>query len=90
MLLVAATIPLSLLSTACGKPVPVVEHIPIPPDLLTCADAPRAPNLPPAVDKAAQLARDKMTLDFILALRSAHGDCKSKVQAIREYDERLR
>lgn len=68
--------------TACGqKEVPVL--ILPPAELATCADEPDAPELPSKDGTGeTQLLRDTMTLDFILAFRSAWGDCKSKVDGL--------
>ncbi len=66
---------------ACGQPRPVI--IAPPAELATCADAPEAPELP-AKDgtDAVQMVRDQMILTFILALRSAYGDCRAKVDGL--------
>lgn len=58
-----------------------------PPVVLTeCADEPLAPDLP-ARDQQAE--RDRLTLDYILGLRSAWGDCKSKVAGIKAWSAGL-
>lgn len=69
---------------ACGqKPVRIA---PPPADLTRCADEPPAPDLPPADGQAAsQTARDLTVLSYILALRSAWGDCRAKVDGIRAW-----
>lgn len=69
---------------ACGQPTPVV--LTPPPALLSCADEPTPPNLP---TPERQRERDEMTLAYILALRSAWGDCRSKVDGVREWSERV-
>jgi len=53
-----------------------------PANLLTCADEPDAPDLP---GRDMQTQRDAMTFDYILAMRSAWGDCRAKVDGIREW-----
>lgn len=58
-----------------------------PPVALTeCADEPAAPDLP-SRDQQAQ--RDLMTFGYILALRSAYGDCKADVDGIKAWSEGL-
>ena len=52
--------------------------------LLTCADEPEAPSLP-----APGIERDRIVLDFILALRGSYGDCKASVDAIRAWADAL-
>lgn len=84
MLRMAAMIPFAALLTACGTERP---RIVLPPaELATCMDEPAAPSLP-AVDwfgdpRPVQMQRDVMTLDYILALRSAGGDCRAKVKGL--------
>jgi len=68
---------------ACG-PKPVRIALP-PADLATCADEPQAPDLP-ARDQ--QDTRDRLTLDYILDLRAAWGDCRAKVDGIKAWRER--
>jgi len=89
-LLLAAAIPSSLALTACG------EHLrlsPLPADLTQCSAEPEAPALPgqdwSSVDtaRAAQFIRDTMTLDYILALRSAGGDCRAKVKGAKAWND---
>lgn len=53
-------------------------------DLLTCADEPVAPELP---GRDAQVARDQMTLNYILGLRSAWGSCHAAVAGVRAWSE---
>lgn len=69
---------------ACGpKPVRIA---PPPADLTRCADEPPAPDLPPPGDQAErQTERDTTVLAYILALRSAWGDCRAKVDGIRAW-----
>lgn len=66
--------------TACGNERPVVAKPPV--ALLTCAGEPVAPDLP---GRDHQSARDMMMLDYVLALRSAWGDCSSKVAGVRAW-----
>lgn len=67
---------------ACGHERPV-KMLP-PADLLTCADEPAAPDLP---GREEQARRDVLTLDYILGLRSAWGDCAAKVSGVRAWSE---
>lgn len=73
---------------ACGQPEALV--ITPPASLLTCADEPAPPAIP-ARDgtEANQLARDLAMLDGYLALRSAYGDCRAKVDGLRAWSETL-
>ena len=78
---------------ACDKPAPVL--IAPPADLATCADEPAAPDLAtrPSVEmladfatyQAVQAERDLATLDYILSLRSAFGDCRAKVDGLARW-----
>lgn len=80
-LLTVATILSSLSLTACDKhPVLVLP----PAELAECADEPQAPDLGTA---ETQLARDLMTIDYVLALRSAWGDCKADVDGLAAWLE---
>lgn len=54
--------------------------------LLTCADEPLAPDLPP---RGMQDQRDMLMLDYVLALRSAWGDCSSKVAGVRAWADEM-
>ena len=65
---------------ACGPT--RIETVKPPADLLICADEPVAPDLP---GREEQDRRDRMTLDYVLALRSAWGDCASKVAGVRAW-----
>lgn len=65
---------------ACGQA--RIETIKPPADLLACADEPVAPDLP-ARDQ--QDARDRMVLDYVLALRGAWGDCRAKVDGLNAW-----
>lgn len=92
-----------LLSTACNERPRIVLP---PAELATCADGPRAPSLPVipwgsaleavtgadavAILKPVMQARDKATLDYILAGRSAWGDCRAKVNGVRAWSQRVR
>lgn len=81
-MLTGLMIPFALLSTACTTDRP---RIVLPPaDLAECADEPRAPSLP---GKDQQVERDALTLSYILALRSAWGDCRSKVDGLAKWRE---
>lgn len=89
----AAMILCALALTACG---PERPRIALPPaDLASCADEPLAPDLPGVnwatieAAKAASRARDTATLGFILSLRSAWGDCKSKVDGLKAWRDRV-
>lgn len=79
-----AMIPFALALTGCGQT--RVETVKPPLTLLTCADEPVAPALP---DRDQQTARDRMTLEYILALRAAWGDCAAKVSGVRAWSEAL-
>lgn len=84
-LLLTGAMILSLpLLTACEpKRIEIVK----PPAALTeCADEPGAPALP---GREQQAERDRLTLDYILNLRSAWGDCRSKVDGIRAWSDAL-
>ena len=80
----AAMILLAMACAACG---PERLRIALPPaDLATCADEPRAPDLPRADGSAEiQRLRDLLTLNYVLALRGAWGDCKSRVDGLRAW-----
>ena len=84
LLLMPATILCGLALTACEpKRIEVVR----PPVALTeCADEPGAPALP---GREQQVERDRLTLDYILGLRSAYGDCKSKVAGVKAWSDSL-
>jgi len=68
-----------ILLTACGPKEVPVSILP-PAELATCADMPSSPNIP-ARDGTSEIERfrDQLTLDYILALRSAYGSCRGKV-----------
>lgn len=67
----------SLALTACAQERPVIAKPPV--ALLSCSDEPIAPDLP-ARDQ--QDARDRLTLEYLLSLRGAWGDCHSAVAGI--------
>ncbi len=79
-LLTAATILLAMGCAACEPK--RIEIVKPPADLTECADEPVAPDLP---GRDQQAERDRLTLDYVLALRSAWGSCKSDVVALREW-----
>jgi len=54
--------------------------------LLRCADEPVAPDLP---GRGLQDQRDMLMLDYVLALRSAWGDCSSKVAGVRAWVDQI-
>lgn len=83
MLRLAATIPCALALTACGDVQPTLILPPV--ELTHCADEPAAPELPEP-----GLERDRIVLDYILAWRSAHGDCKAKVDGLKAWRETAR
>lgn len=78
----AVILAIPLLITACQKPAPVL--ILPPAELAACADEPAVPDLPP---QTMQRERDLMTLDYILALRAAWGDCKADVNGLAAWLE---
>ena len=69
---------------SCGQPTPVL--ITPPADLAICASMPPAPDLPERTADN-QLERDQMVLDYVLALRSAYGDCAAKVAGLAAWIE---
>lgn len=75
----------SLALTACGQERPAIAKPPA--HLLTCADEPAAPDLPP---RGMQEQRDLMTLDYVLSLRTAWGDCRAKVAGIAAWVEGIK
>lgn len=82
----AAPILLLLGCAACGTERPTIV-LPAA-ELAVCADEPAAPDLP-AVDwssvetaRPVQRARDTAMLDYVLALRSAWGDCRADVDGL--------
>lgn len=83
-LLAIATIPLATGLGACGPQ--RIEIVKPPVALTECADEPQAPDLPAREEQA---ERDRLTLDYILGLRSAFGDCKAKVAGVKAWSEGL-
>lgn len=75
LMLALAPLP-ALCLASCGKDV-VVERVPVPERFLTCAAEPA----PPAEDT------DKAVAGFIVDLIEAGADCRSKVQAIRDFEK---
>ena len=74
----------TLLFTAACQP-----HIRIatpPPELLSCTPLPDAPVLP---GKDMQDARDLLTLDYILGIRSAYADCAGKLAGVARWADRV-
>lgn len=69
---------LALCSTGCGPSV-VTEHIPVPPEWLTCAARPDVPAE----------TTDKAVAGFIIDLDEAGEDCRGKVRAIGEWSRNL-
>lgn len=82
-------IPFALALSGCDKPLPAVALPPV--ELTQCAGEPEAPLLPAydwASIEAAQAitrARDTMMLAYVLAFRSAWGDCKARVEGLAEW-----
>lgn len=85
-LLKTAMILLPLACAACGDTRPTL--ILPPTELAVCADEPAAPDLPPvdwtspATARPVQRARDLAMLDYVLALRTAWGDCRADVDGL--------
>jgi hypothetical protein len=84
LLLTGATILSLPLLTACGPE--RIEIVKPPVHLTECADEPQAPSLP---GREQQVERDRLTLDYILGLRSAWGDCAADVAGIKAWSEGL-
>lgn len=80
--LMAVTIPCALALTACGEKRPVLTLPPA--NLAVCEGEPLAPALPERSPETQDI-RDELTLDFILALRGAGGDCRAKVKGLAEW-----
>ena len=84
---------LAYILAACGQPRPVIVAPPV--ELTTCAAEPDAPDLPPvdwsSVETArpVQRARDIAMLNYVLAWRTAHGDCAAKVAGLREWSRAI-
>ena len=80
----ALTILCALALTACAPT--RVRLSPLPAELTTCADEPGAPALPPVTGPEAQAMRDLLMLDYVLAWRSAWGDCRAKVDGAKAWN----
>lgn len=84
-----ATIPCALGLASCGNP--RVEIVKPPVALTSCAKEPASPDLPAQNWSSADtahpiaLARDRMMLAYVLALRTWGGDCAGKVAGIRAW-----
>lgn len=74
----------ALASTGCAPK--RIEALKPPADLLVCADEPIAPDLP---GRDEQARRDALTLEYLLALRSAWGDCFAKVAGVKAWATEL-
>ncbi len=83
-LLGLVAIPFAMGLTACEPK--RIEAIKPPANLLTCADEPVAPDLPPQEQQA---ERDRLTLEYLLGLRSGWGDCRSRVDGLRAWSDGL-
>jgi hypothetical protein len=69
----------AILLTGCANSPRLV----LPPaDLATCAGEPQAPALP---ERDGTNARDLLMLDYVLAWRSAWGDCSAKVAGLNAW-----
>ena len=66
-----------------------VRLAPLPIDLTFCADEPVPPALPAVASPADQVTRDMLTLDYVLALRLAWGDCRAKVDGAKAWNEKV-
>jgi hypothetical protein len=78
---------LILSAASCERPVIIAPPV----ELTTCAAEPHAPDLP-AVDwssvetaQPVQRARDVAILAYVLAWRTAHGDCRARVDGLRAW-----
>lgn len=86
------TILCALALTGCGQ---TVRLQPLPADLTRCAEEPEPPALPARDGKQGfdldlvQAERDRLTLDYILALRSWGGDCQAKVKGAAAWNARV-
>ena len=80
---------LILSAASCERPVIIAPPV----ELTTCAAEPQAPDLPPvdwsSVETAQpiQRARDIAMLSYVLAWRTAHGDCAAKVAGVKAWAE---
>ena len=74
----------SVTLASCGQERPAIAKPPL--ALLSCADEPVAPDLPP---RGMQDQRDVMTLEYILGLRSAWGSCKAAVAGVKAWVDEM-
>lgn len=84
MLLTGVMMLSGLLLTGCGQDRVRVALPPV--ELTECAEEPLVPDLPGREDQA---RRDAMTLEYLLSLRSAWGDCKSRVAGLKGWRESM-
>lgn len=75
-MMVLLALPFLACLSGCGKEI-VVERVPVPERFLTCANEPA----PPAEDT------DKAVAGFIVDLIEAGADCRSRVAAIKQWNE---
>lgn len=79
---------------SCGT-TPRVELVKPPAALTECAGEPVAPDLAPvdwstvATARPSQQARDLAMLGYVLALRSAWGDCSADVAGVKAWSDGL-
>lgn len=77
-------VPIVFLTLSACAPKPLAVAVKPPPELLTCADEPVAPEVgDPGVE------RDRIVLGYVLAMRAAYGDCASKVAGIKIWADAL-
>ena len=92
-MLTPAKLPLAaLILSGLGLPACAPTRVrlaPLPIELTTCADEPLAPALPAVVSPADQVTRDMLTLDYVLALRLAWGDCRATVDGAKAWNARV-
>jgi len=72
----------SVTLASCGQERPAIAKPPL--ALLSCADEPVAPDLPP---RTFQDQRDLMMLDYVLSWRTAWGDCSAKLVGVKAWSE---
>lgn len=65
---------------SCGNDRPVVVLPPA--ELAVCSSEPETPELP-----APGVERDRIVLDYVLALREAWADCAAKVAGLKAWRE---
>lgn len=70
---------LALALAACGPE--RVRSVPVPPEYLTCADLPAAPELPEP-----GAIRDQLVLGYIVGLRTAYASCRAAVDGTRAWN----